>query len=133
MGAVTDMSNMFKSAAFNQQLCWDVTGKDVTNMFAGTDGASAIVCMPSSQRNQQVNPLEILVLRNISKIYSMVFRLMRRALLNKSSLELSISSRVLDVLFIPLVLRKIFRYVFSFLFILLFCINIIWVCCKVRK
>jgi len=40
---------MFLSASsFNQQLCWNVTGKYVTDMFTGTNGASVIVCAPSS-------------------------------------------------------------------------------------
>ena len=42
---MTTMENMFNSAsAFNQQLCWKLTGKIITNMFTGSNGASIIVC-----------------------------------------------------------------------------------------
>ena len=45
---------MFQNAsAFNQQLCWDLTGKTTTDMFTGTDGASAIICIPSSEPTSQ--------------------------------------------------------------------------------
>ena len=48
------MKDTFHDAtAFSQQLCWDVTGKNVENMFTGTTGASTIVCAPSSQPTTQ--------------------------------------------------------------------------------
>ena len=48
------MRNMFNSASsFKQQLCWDVTGKDVTNMFLSITGSSVISCDPSSSPTNQ--------------------------------------------------------------------------------
>ena len=37
-----------QATAFSQELCWDVSGKTVTNMFDGTNGATTVVCSPSS-------------------------------------------------------------------------------------
>ena len=43
--AVTSMQTMFKGAsAFSQQLCWDVSGKTITDMFLNTNSASVINC-----------------------------------------------------------------------------------------
>jgi len=51
---ITDMSHTFYGASsFNQQLCWDVAGKIVTEMFTGTNCASIIVCVPSSSPTSQ--------------------------------------------------------------------------------
>ena len=51
VGSVTDMMQMFFNAAsFNRQLCWDVSGKTVTDMFTGTNGAATIVCAPPTSQ-----------------------------------------------------------------------------------
>ena len=43
--AVTSMQTMFKGAsALSQQLCWDVSGKTITDMFLNTNSASVINC-----------------------------------------------------------------------------------------
>jgi surface protein len=49
---VTNMWRMFfYASAFNQYLCWDVTGKDTTQLFEGSDGGSAdcVVSNPSME------------------------------------------------------------------------------------
>ena len=55
VSSVTTVFAMFHFASvFNQQLCWDVTGKvGATSMFSGTNGASTIVCAPSSAPTSQ--------------------------------------------------------------------------------
>ena len=81
------MENMFSGAsAFNQQLCWNVTGKTVTNMFTNSNGASIIDCtsqptgQPTNQPTTQPTGERTTIVTNTRDILQSVVRIIKNTI-----------------------------------------------------
>lgn len=58
VSGVTSMARMFEEAtSFSQRLCWNVTGKDTTDMFIGSNGGS-ICGQPTQQPTSSLSERE---------------------------------------------------------------------------